>query len=49
MILADLTNIEGALEGQEEARQGAQAEIDVLEMAHKLWNPSTSLRDAGLR
>jgi ribosome-binding ATPase len=51
MILADLTNIESGLEkGKKKLRgdKGAQAEIDVLELAHKTLESEQPLRDAGL-
>ena len=51
MILADLANIESGLEkGKKKLRgdKGAQAEIDVLELAHKTLDAEQPLRDAGL-
>ena len=51
MILADLANIESGLEkGKKKLRgdKGAQAEIDVLELAHKTLEAERPLRTAGL-
>ncbi|MEA2517400.1 MAG: ribosome-binding ATPase [Actinomycetota bacterium] len=51
MILADMANIESGLEkGKKKLRgdKGAQAEIDVLELAHKTLEAEQPLRTAGL-
>ena len=51
MILADLANIESGLEkGKKKLRgdKGAQAEIDVLELAHKTLEAEKPLSEAGL-
>ncbi|HWC13189.1 MAG TPA: DUF933 domain-containing protein [Actinomycetota bacterium] len=51
MILADLANVESGLEKAKKKLRGdkaAQAEIDVLELAHKTLDSERPLRDAGL-
>ena len=51
MILADLANIESGLEKAKKKARGskeAQAEVDILEVAHKTLEAEQPLRDAGL-